>query len=249
MLRHGRLKHKTNLGKQPRPSPAPAPPTPVATSESAMHHPESSATTASASPETFQALPLLADSIMPQHGESATAIDSVINIDPSLQLDPCFASLDPALYAPLPFSDPFSDIITPDMFLEHLAAFTIPSPETLLTQNGFRDTLIKAAQSMPCPPTIPSNTSLNRYLSLFIEKFLPHSPFLPPSFNSEMANPLLLTAMASIGALYSVERKTALLLHAVGKNLEENLRGAIGCDDYPLWAVQSLYLNTVCRCF
>lgn len=246
MLRHGRLKHKTNLGKQ-RPQPAPLPPAPVF--EAAIHHPESSDTTASASPDTFQAPPLLPDPIMPQHVESAAAMDSAINIDPSLHLDPCFATLDPALYAQLPFSDPLSDIITPDMFLEHLAAFTIPSPETLLAQNGFRDTLLKAAQSMPCPPTIPSNTSLNRYLSLCIEKFLPHSPFLPPSFNSEVANPLLLTAMASIGALYSVERKTALLLHAVGKNLEENLRGAIGCDNYPLWAVQSLYLNAVCRGF
>jgi hypothetical protein len=249
MLRHGRLKHKTNLGKPPRPPPEPLPPAPVATSEAGIHHPESSATTASASPETFQALPLLPDPTLPQHVESATTIDAVINIDPSLQLDPCFASLDPALYAQLPFTDTFSDIITPDMFLEHLAAFTIPSPETLLAQNGLRDTLLKAAQSMPHPPTIPSNTSLNRYLSLFIEKFHPHSPFLPPSFNTEAANPLLLTAMASIGALYSVERKTALLLHAVGKNLEENLRGAIGCDGYPLWAVQSLYLNAVCHRF
>ena len=54
--------------------------------------------------------------------------------------------------------------------------------------------------------------------------------------------------MASIGALYGVERKTALMLHTVSKNIEENLRSVVGTEDYPVWAVQALYLNTV-GCF
>jgi len=192
-------------------------------------------------------MPLL-EPVMPEPNLSEpieTVLDPAINIDPSLRLDPCFASLDPALYAPLPVSD----IITPDAFVDHFAAFDIPNHRTLLEQNGFRDTLLKAVESMPSSPAIPSHTSLNRYVSLFLEKFLPHSPFVPPSFNIEGTNPLLLTAMASIGALYSIERKTALLLHAIARNLEENLRTALSFDDYPIWAIQSLYLNAVYSVF
>jgi len=240
MLRHGRLKHKTNLGKQPRQPPAPPPPV-----QAVRHAGLSSGTTTSTSPQSFQPVmppvpePVVPEPTMPEPTE--TVLEPAIDIDPSLQLDPCFASLDPALYAPLPLSD----VITPDIFVDHLSAFNIPNHQTLLAQNGLRDTLVRAVESMPSPPPIPSHTSLNQYVSLFLEKFLPHSPLLPPSIDTERANPLILTAMASIGALYSIETKTALLLHAVARKLEENLRATLRCDDYPIWAIQSLYLNTV----
>jgi hypothetical protein len=153
-----------------------------------------------------------------------------------------FSALDPALYAP--WSLP--DFAAPTQsFLDPLPAFSIPDTHQLLKQNGFRDVLIIAAQAMSQPPKIPSSSSLNRYVSLFIEKFLPHSPLLPPSFNVDTANPLLLISMASIGALYGVERKTALMLHTLGKNLEENLRSSLGFEEYPLWGIQSLYLTAV----
>ena len=160
---------------------------------------------------------------------------------PSIGIDG-FSSLDPALYAPWSLPE-FAGLNT--SFLDASPTFIIPHTDQVLLQNGFRDVIFIASQAMPDPPKVPSASSLNRYVSLFIEKFHPHSPFLPSDFAIESANPLLLISMASIGALYGIERKTALMLHTVGKNLEQNLRSTLGCDDYPLWAVQSLYLLTV----
>ena len=211
MLRHGRLKHKTNLGKQPPPPPKF----------------DSITSTTSPSPDGFRALA----SMLPEHLDAST-----------VNLDSYFSTLDPALYPPWTVPDTTS---LDSLFLDHQPLFTIPDTHELLFQNGFRDTLVKAAQAMPQQPEIPSSDSLKGYVSLFIEKFLPHTPFLPPSFNIEMANPLLLISMSSVGALYGGEKKTALMFYTVGKNLEEKLRSSIGCENYPLWAVQSLYLNTV----
>ena len=210
MLRHGRLKHKINLGKQQPPPKL-----------------DSITSTTSPSPERFHTLA----SVPPEH------LDASI-----FDIDAYFANLDPALYAPGPVPD---TTLLNSLFLDHQPFYNIPYTHELLLQNGFRDTLVKAAQAVSQNSKIPSSFSLNCYVSLFIEKFLPHSPFLPPCFNIETANPLLLISMASIGALYGVERKTALMLHTVAKNLEESLRSFIGCENYPLWAVQSLYLNSV----
>lgn len=219
MLRHGRLKHKTNLRKTAQSIPPPLPPPPF--DQVDMTSPSSSG------------LQTLA-SVVPDQIES-TPVD----------FDACFSAIDPALYAPWPMPEnpiPQSNTICSDV---QTPPFNIPNPHQLLLENGFRDVLIKAAQAMSEPPKIPSSSSLNRYVSLFIKQCLPHNPFLPPSFKVELANPLLLISMASVGALYGVERKTALMLHHVGKNLEESLRSSLGCEDYPLWAVQSLYLNSV----
>ena len=163
---------------------------------------------------------------------------------PSPEIDVCLSALDPALF--MPWQSPETQPRTPSM--ECLPTFTISDIQQLLHGNKFRDVLLVAAQSMSKTPKIPSFSSLNRYVSLFMEKFLPHNPFLPPTFDVEIANPLLLISMASIGALYGMERKTALMLHSIGKNLEENLRRVLGCEAYPLWAIQSLYLNSVISC-
>ena len=210
MLRHGRLKHKTNLGKKPPPPKF-----------------DSITSTTSSSPDRLHALA----SLLPEHLDAST-----------VDVEACFATLDPALYSAWALPDTTS---LNSLFLDPQPFFTIPDSHELLLQNGFRDTLVKAVQGMSPPPKIPSSSSLNLYVSLFIEKFLPHSPFLPPSFNIEIANPLLLISMASVGAIYGAEIKTALMLHTVGKDLEESLRSLIGCENYPLWAVQSLYLNSV----
>jgi hypothetical protein len=220
MLRHGRLKHKTNLGKPP-PPPTPSPPPPPLPKFDPI------TSTTYPVPYRFHTLALM----NPEH------LDASI-----FDTNSCSATLDPALYAPQPVPDA---TLLNSLFLDHQPFYNIPYTHELLLQNGFRDTLIKAAQAMSQPLKTPSNFSLNCYVSLFIEKFLPHCPFLPPCFNIEMANPLLLISMASIGALYGVEKTTALMLHTVGKNLEESLRSFIGCENYPLWAVQSLYLNSV----
>lgn len=208
MLRHGRLKHKTNLRK---PSTKPTAVEPTTT-------------------ETHSTNDLPPNPVLP-------VIDAT-----SMDLDACFSTLDPSLYAPWALSD-FSPPKLP--FLDDLPTITIPNIHQILLENSFRDVLVKATQSMSQPPKIPSSSSLYRYVSLFIEKYLPHNPFLHSSFKPEAENPLLLISMASIGALYGVERKTALMLHNVSKNIEENLRSVLGCEDYPVWAVQALYLNTV----
>lgn len=218
MLRHGRLKHKTNLRKTLQSLPPPLPPPQFEQVEPTSPSSNGLQTLASVVPDQFEPA--------------------------QVDFDACFSAIDPALYAPWPMPEnPIpqtmicSDVQTP--------AFNIPNAQQLLLENEFRDVLVKAAQAMSQPPKIPSSSSLNRYISLFLKQCLPHNPFLPPSFKIEFANPLLLISMASLGALYGVERKTALMLHTVGKNLEENLRSALGCEDYPLWAVQSLYLNSV----
>ena len=218
MLRHGRLKHKTNLRKMPQ-SQTPSLPPP-------QFDPVETTSPSSSGLQTLS-------SVLPDQFET-TQVD----------FDACFSAIDPALYAPWPMPE---NSVPQTMVCSdtHTPAFNIPNPQQLLSENGFRDVLIKAALAMSQPPKIPSSSSLNRYVSLFIKQCLPHNPFLPPSFKIELANPLLLISMASLGAVYGVERKTALMLHTVGKNLEENLRSALGCEDYPLWAVQSLYLNAV----
>ena len=87
---------------------------------------------------------------------------------------------------------------------------------------------------MSLSPQIPSSSSLNRYRSLFFEKCPPHNLFLPPLFKVELENPLLLISISSFDAPSGVERKTALILHTLGKNLKEILRTALGCEDYSL---------------
>lgn len=168
------------------------------------------------------------------------------HLDPeTMNIDALFSAIDPALDPSLyaPWTIPCDS--NHNFFMDPLPAIPIPNAHQLLLTHSFRDVLVTATQAMPQPPKVPSNSSLNRYVSLFMEKFLLHNPFLSPSFNTETANPLLLIAMASIGALYGVERKTALMLHSVSKNLEENLRAMLGHEDYPLWAIQALYLNAV----
>jgi len=216
MLRHGRLKHKMNLKK---------PPQPRAQTESVP--------TASPSPDVPTHLAPAPRE--PEHMESSTMdLDALFSaIDPAL---------DPSLYAPWPM--PSISQNSPGL-MDLLPAVMIPNTHQLLMNNSFRDVLVSASQAMSRPPKVPSLSSLNRYVSLFMEKFLPHHPFIPPTFNTETANPLLLTAMASIGALFGVERKTALMLHSVSKHLEENLRVILGHEDYPIWAIQALYLNSV----
>ena len=216
MLRHGRLKHKTNLSKLQQQQQQLPQPTPVDT-----------LATPSPSSEINNAF----TSVLPDQLETS-----------STEIDQCFTALDPALYAPWPLLD-----LNPPHIPASEPSPAVPIPDTyqLLMENGFRDVLLKAAQAMPQKPKIPSSTSLNRYVSLFLEKFDPHSPFLPPTFSIDTANPLLLTSIASIGALYGMERKTALMLHSIAKNLQENLRGSLGCEDYPLWGIQSLYLSSV----
>jgi hypothetical protein len=203
-LRHGRLKHNTNLGKLSTP-PVIAP--------------------------ILEGLHTLA-SVLPDRVDSSM-----------MDIEAYFSSIDPSLYSSWTTAE-----VSPSMqpvFSDPLPSFTIPETHQLLAECGFREVLIKAVQGMSQPPKIPSASSLNRYVSLFIQKFLPHSPFLLPSFVIDTANSLLLISMASIGALYGMERKTALMLHTVGKNLEENLRSVVGCEAYPLWAIQSLYLLMV----
>lgn len=215
MLRHGRLKHKANLKKPPQKTQT-----------------ESLSTT---SPSSEAPTNVHRELREPEHLDPGTMdIDALLSaIDPAL---------DPSLYAPWTIP---CDSDHNNFFMDPLPAIPIPNAHRLLLTHGFRDVLVTTTQAMPQPPKVPSNSSLNRYVSLFMEKFLLHNPFLPPSFNTETANPLLLIAMASIGALYGVERKTALMLHSVSKNLEENLRAILGHEDYPLWAIQALYLNAV----
>lgn len=214
MLRHGRLKHKTNLRKSATTKPIPV----------------DQATTDSQS----------TDDLAP-----STSVLPVPLSTSTMDLDACFSALDPSLYASWTLDH--GDHLSPPKFpfLDALPTITIPNIHQILLENTFREVLLKAVQSMSEPPKIPSSSSLHRYVSLFIEKYLPHQPFLHSSFKPETENPLLLISMASIGALYGVERKTALMLHTVSKNIEENLRSVIGTEEYPVWAVQALYLNTV----
>jgi hypothetical protein len=214
MLRHGRLKHKTNLRKPP---------------------PEKASVTTESPPTDEPHIVTAVTSILHNTFESTT-----------MDIEACFPTLDPSMYMPWPLPD-FSNTLSAS--LDPLPAFTIPNTPQLLSENGFRDVLVKAVQTMPQPPKIPSLSSLKRYVSLFIQKFLPNNPFLPPSFDIDAGNPLLLISMASVGALSGVERKTALMLHTVAKNIEENLRSVLGCEDYPVWGVQALYLNSVLHSF
>jgi hypothetical protein len=172
---------------------------------------------------------------------SSTPIDPrPVDIDALLlTIDP---ALDPSLY--IPWSLPsVSD--SPAGITYQLPPCALTDIHNLLLNNDFRDVLITASRTMLQPPKIPSISSLNRYVSFFIEKFAPHAPIISSNFDREAANPLLLISMASIGALFGVERKTALMLHNISKRLEENLRSTLGHEDYPIWAVQALYLNVV----
>lgn len=218
MLRHGRLKHKVDLKKPPQP----------------RAKTESTTTTDSSPPDVPAQLP-------PAPPEPEPIERTPIDIDVLFSsIDP---TLDPSLYNSWPSLPTLSN--QNGIFIDPLLTLPIPNTHELLMNSSFRDVVLAATQAMPQPPKVPSLGSLNRYVLLFMDKFLPHNPFLPPNFNTATANPLLSIAMASLGALYSVERKTALMLHNVSKHLEENLRSSIGQEDYPIWAIQALYLNTV----
>jgi hypothetical protein len=192
-----------------------------------------------AAPPPVEAMPTPSPSSDALQSLSGPVVDHVAR---PVDIDAFFSVIDPSLYAQWSVAD-FSD---PAMcFIDPLPTLTIPNVQRILQEQGVREVLLTAVNSMSQSTKVPSLSSLYRYVGIAIDKFVPHGPFLPPNFNRETANPLLLIALASLGALHGAERKTALMLHHVCKTLEDNLRTASGYEGYPLWAIQTLYLNVV----
>ena len=95
--------------------------------------------------------------------------------------------------------------------------------------------------------TIPATASINLYLSTYFNLFHHHLPFLHPvSFRPQSAEPALVLAVLSIGALYNFEPEQAFLLHHGSKKLvNQFLQNKDNFDSRkcPLWTMQSTLLN------
>ncbi|KIV94016.1 hypothetical protein, variant [Exophiala mesophila] len=96
---------------------------------------------------------------------------------------------------------------------------------------------------------LPQLTTINLYLTTYFNLFHHHLPFLHPvSFRPERAEPALLLAILSIGALYNFEQDTAYALHHGSKKLvNQFLQNKDNFDSRkcPLWTMQSTLLNMV----
>lgn len=95
--------------------------------------------------------------------------------------------------------------------------------------------------------SIPATASINLYLSTYFNLFHHHMPFLHPvSFQPETAEPALILAVLSIGALYNFEQEQAFLLHNASKKLVNvflSNRQDFDSRKCPLWTMQSTLLN------
>ncbi|SPO02724.1 related to DNA-binding protein [Cephalotrichum gorgonifer] len=96
---------------------------------------------------------------------------------------------------------------------------------------------------------LPSQASLNRYLSTYFGHFHHHLPFLhPASFNPTHVSPPLLLAVLSIGALYAFDQDQAYLLHIGSKILVNQFlqhKENFSSRKVPLWIMQSSLLNMI----
>lgn len=96
---------------------------------------------------------------------------------------------------------------------------------------------------------LPSQASLNRYLSTYFGHFHHHLPFLhPASFNPTQISPPLLLAVLSIGALYAFDQDQAYLLHIGSKILVNQFlqhKENFSSRKVPLWTMQSSLLNMI----
>ena len=94
---------------------------------------------------------------------------------------------------------------------------------------------------------LPPLPSINLYLTTYFNLFHHHLPFLHPvTFRPESAEPALLLAILSIGALYNFEQEQAYILHHGSKKLvNQFLQNKDNFDSRkcPLWTMQSTLLN------
>ncbi|KZF26523.1 hypothetical protein L228DRAFT_235582 [Xylona heveae TC161] len=96
---------------------------------------------------------------------------------------------------------------------------------------------------------LPGRADLNRFLSTYFTMFHHHMPFLhPASFDPAKANPTLLLAVCSIGALYAFEHDQAYMFHVGSKLLVSQFlqkKENFSSRKCPLWTMQSSLLNMI----
>ena len=122
-------------------------------------------------------------------------------------------------------------------------ALTLPKAPQLASDDQRAMIANKLGDSM----NIPATASINLYLSTYFNLFHHHLPFLhPATFRPEDAEPALLLAVLSIGALYNFEQEQAFHLHHGSKKLvNQFLQNKDNFDSRkcPLWTMQSTLLN------
>lgn len=180
------------------------------------------------------------------------------NLHPQLQLPPIMArsssmnELVPALQTMIN-SLPNSAAATPGPESPDARRFhsTAPMVATDEERNMILDNIRAADSERAIPDSfrLPSQSSLNRYLSTYFSLFHHHLPFLhPASFRPTQCSPPLLLAVLSIGALYAFDQDAAYILHIGSKVLvncflqnKENFSSR----KCPLWTMQSSLLNMI----
>jgi hypothetical protein len=122
-------------------------------------------------------------------------------------------------------------------------ALTLPKAPQLPSDQQRATIASKLEEGM----TLPATASINLYLSTYFNLFHHHMPFLHPvSFQPETAEPALLLAVLSIGALYNFEQDQAFNLHHASKKLVGvflSKRHDFDSRKCPLWCMQSTLLN------
>ena len=94
-----------------------------------------------------------------------------------------------------------------------------------------------------------SRSDINAFLESYFKLFHHHLPFLhPETFHPHEVSPPLLSAVLSIGALYSFMQDKAFIFHVAAKSLTNLFLQ--GSEDYssrncPLWTMQSTLLNMI----
>ena len=97
--------------------------------------------------------------------------------------------------------------------------------------------------------SLPSLEAVNQHLSTYFNLFHHHMPFLhPDSFKPGVAEPALLLAVLSIGALYNFDQESAYNLHNGSKNLVTRFlhtKDSFDSRKCPLYIMQSTLLNMI----
>lgn len=95
---------------------------------------------------------------------------------------------------------------------------------------------------------MPSCMGLERYITAFFDAYLIHAPCVHvPTFKAEKAEPSLILAMASIGAIYHEEKDVATQLNRAARLsiLNQMERTSFTSKGRPTWILQSLLFTMV----
>jgi len=208
----------------------------------AQHKAHSIASSASGSFESQQSM-TSASTIQPRSSQMSGANGrNVNNLVPALQS--MINSLPPSgAGTPVPLSPRESGQCS--------AGFKVPQVESDDERNVILDN-IRASdceRAIPDGFRLPSQASLNRFLSTYFGHFHHHLPFLhPASFNPTQVSPSLLLSVLSIGALYAFDQDQAYLLHIGSKVLVNQFlqhKESFSSRKCPLWTMQSSLLNMI----